>query len=31
MLDLSPDEQRIALEVQGDDGEWDIWIYEIER
>ena len=31
MMDLSPDEQRIALEVQGDDGEWDIWIYEIER
>ena len=30
-LDLSPDEQRIALEIQGDDGEWDIWIYEIER
>ena len=30
-LDLSPDGQRIALEIQGDDGEWDIWIYEIER
>ncbi len=30
-LDLSPDDQRIALGVQGDDGEWDIWIYEIER
>ena len=30
-LDLSPDGQRIALEIQGDGGKWDIWIYEIER
>jgi len=30
-LDLSPDGQHIALEIQGDDGEWDIWIYEVER
>ncbi len=30
-LDLSPDDQRIALEIPGDDGEWDIWIYEVER
>ncbi len=30
-LDLSPDDQRIALQIPGDDGEWDIWIYEIER
>ncbi len=30
-LDLSPDGQRIALEIQGDDGESDIWIYEVER
>ncbi|MFQ5742984.1 MAG: protein kinase [Acidobacteriota bacterium] len=30
-LDLSPDGRRIALEIQGDDGEWDIWIYEAER
>ncbi len=30
-LDLSPDDQRIALTIRGDDGEWDIWIYEIER
>ena len=30
-LALSPDGQRIALQIQGDDGEWDIWIYEIER
>ncbi len=29
--DLSPDEQRIALEILGDDGNSDIWIYEIER
>ncbi len=29
--DLSPDDQRIALQIQGDDGNWDIWIYEIER
>ena len=30
-LDLSPDGQRIALEILGDDGEFDIWIYEVER
>ncbi len=30
-LDLSPDDQQIALEIQGDDGDWDIWIYEIGR
>ncbi len=30
-LDLSPDGQHIALGIQGDDGEWDIWIYEVER
>ncbi len=30
-LDLSPDDQRIALDIQGDEGESDIWIYEIER
>ena len=30
-LDLSPDGQRIAIEIQGDDGAWDIWIYEVER
>ncbi len=30
-LDLSPDDQRIALQIRGDDGDWDIWIYEIER
>ncbi len=30
-LDLSPDDQRIAVEIQGDDGKYDIWIYEIER
>ncbi|MCH7825567.1 MAG: serine/threonine-protein kinase, partial [Acidobacteria bacterium] len=30
-LDLSPDGQFIALEIQGDDGEWDIWIYEVDR
>ena len=30
-FDLSPDGQRIALEILGDDGEWDIWIYEVER
>jgi serine/threonine-protein kinase len=30
-LDLSPDDQRIALEIQGDDGVWDIWIYEVGR
>ncbi len=30
-LDLSPDDQRIALQIPGDDGEWDIWIYEVER
>ena len=30
-LDLSPDGQRIALDIPGDDGEWDIWIYEVER
>ena len=30
-LDLSPDDQRIVLEIQGDEGDWDIWIYEIER
>ena len=30
-LDLSPDEQRIVLEIQGDDGKWDIWIYEVDR
>ncbi len=30
-LDLSPDGQRIALEIQGDDGEYDIWIYEVVR
>ncbi len=31
ILDLSPDEQRIVLDIQGDDGKWDIWIYEVER
>ncbi len=30
-LDLSPDDQRNAVEIQRDDGEWDIWIYEVER
>jgi serine/threonine-protein kinase len=30
-LDLSPDGQRTALEIQGDDGDYDIWIYEVER
>ena len=30
-LDLSPDGQSIALEIQGDDGDQDICIYEIER
>jgi len=30
-LDLSSDGQRIALEILADDGEWDIWIYEVER
>ena len=30
-LALSPDGQRIALQIQGDDGESDIWIYEVER
>ena len=30
-LDLSPDGQRIALEILGDDRAWDIWIYEVER
>ncbi len=30
-LGLSPDDQRIALQIQGNDGDWDIWIYEIER
>ena len=30
-VDLSPDGQRIALEITGDDGESDIWIYETER
>ena len=30
-LDLSPDDQRIALQILGDDGEWDIWIYEADR
>ena len=29
-LDLSPDGQRIALEIL-EDGQWDIWIYEVER
>ena len=30
-LDLSPDGQRIALEIQGAAGQWNIWIYEVER
>ena len=30
-LALSPDDQRIALQIHGDDGDFDIWIYEIER
>ncbi len=30
-MDLSPNDQRIALEIVGDDGDIDIWIYEIER
>ena len=30
-LDLSPDDRRIALEIEGDDEEYDIWIYEVER
>jgi len=30
-LGLSPDGQRIALEIQGDAGQWSIWIYEVER
>ncbi len=30
-LDLSPDGQHIALGIQGDDGEADIWIYEVGR
>ncbi len=30
-FDLSPDDQRIALGIRGDDGDWHIWIYEIER
>ena len=30
-LDLSPDGQRIVLQILGDDGEWDIWIYEVGR
>jgi Tol biopolymer transport system component len=30
-LDLSPDDQRIAVEIRGDDGAFDIWIYEVER
>ncbi len=30
-LDLSPDGQHIALDILGDDGKWDIWIYEVER
>ena len=29
-LALSPDEQRIALQIL-EDRQWDIWIYEIER
>ena len=28
--DLSPDDQRIALQIQ-QDGAWDNWIYEVER
>ncbi len=30
-LDLSPDDRRIAIEIPGDDGEFDIWIYDVER
>ena len=30
-LNLSPNGQRIALEILGGDGNFDIWIYEIER
>ena len=30
-LDLSPDGQFIALEIVGDEGERDIWIYEADR
>ena len=29
MLDLSPDEKRVALSKR--DGTWDIWIYELAR
>jgi len=30
-LNLSPDGRRVALEIRGDDGSWDIWIYDVER
>jgi len=30
-VDLSPDDQRLALQVTEEDGEPNIWIYELER
>ncbi len=30
-VDLSPDGQHIALEITGNDGQSNIWIYEAER